>query len=42
MEVAADRAEATARLAGATGWSRVGIDHDLFGRPRYLVARREG
>jgi release factor glutamine methyltransferase len=41
VELAADRAAMTGGLASALGWSSVQIDEDFFGRPRYLVARRE-
>jgi release factor glutamine methyltransferase len=40
MEVDARRAAATAELARACGWTAVRIDDDLFGRARYLTARR--
>lgn len=40
LEVDATRAGETARLAGAAGWSDVTIHDDLFGRARYLLARR--
>lgn len=41
LEVATARAEATAALANALGWTGVRVDDDIFGRARYLVARRE-
>jgi release factor glutamine methyltransferase len=41
VEIAAARAAECAELAGSCGWRDVRIDDDLFGRPRYLVARRE-
>jgi release factor glutamine methyltransferase len=41
IEIAATRAAECAALARQTGWRDVRIDDDLFGRPRYLVARRE-
>jgi release factor glutamine methyltransferase len=40
MEVDARRAAATASLARALDWDEVGIHHDVFGRARYLAARR--
>lgn len=40
MEVDASRAEASGARARRAGWQDVGIEPDLFGRPRYLVARR--
>ena len=41
IEIAAARAAESAELAASCGWRDVRIDDDLFGRPRYLVARRE-
>ncbi|MSR01728.1 MAG: peptide chain release factor N(5)-glutamine methyltransferase [Gemmatimonadetes bacterium] len=41
MEVASARGEALHGLAYALGWRDLRVDEDLFGRPRYLVARRE-
>jgi release factor glutamine methyltransferase len=41
MEMDASRATATAELARALGWKEVNLHDDLFGRPRYLVARQE-
>ena len=40
LELDAMRAQATARLAEAGGWSDVTVHDDLFGRARYLLARR--
>ena len=40
MEVDCVRAAECARRAGALGWSDVAIHADLFGRERYLLARR--
>jgi release factor glutamine methyltransferase len=40
MEVDCLRAAECARRAGALGWSDVAIHADLFGRERYLLARR--
>jgi release factor glutamine methyltransferase len=40
MEVDCVRAAECARQAGALGWSDVAIHADLFGRERYLLARR--
>lgn len=41
MELDATRASATADLARVLGWTDVKVHDDLFGRPRYLTARRE-
>jgi release factor glutamine methyltransferase len=41
MEVDSARASAAAVLALRAGWTTVRMQDDLFGRPRYLVARRE-
>ncbi len=41
VEIAATRAADSAELARSNGWGEVRVDEDLFGRPRYLVARRE-
>lgn len=41
MEIAAERPEASAALAAGAGWTGIHIDDDLFGRPRFLVARKE-
>ncbi len=41
LEVDAARAERTRQVAFDLRWSRVRIEHDLFGRPRYLLANRE-
>ncbi len=40
LEIDCHRAERTAMLAGAAGWQRVEIRRDLFGRERFLLARR--
>ena len=40
LEVDCTRAAAAAALAGALGWTDVAIHADLFGRERYLLARR--
>ena len=40
MEVDCTRAERVAAAAGALGWMDVAIHADLFGRERYLLARR--
>lgn len=40
VEVDARRADAAARLAGRLGWTAVEVRMDLFGRERYLLARR--
>ena len=40
LEIASNRARESAEAARALGWSEVRIDEDLFGRARYLVARR--
>ena len=40
LELDASRAAETARRASALGWADVAIHHDLFGRERYLLARR--
>ena len=42
MELAASRAWAVGRLASELGWTQVGIHEDLYGRARYLLARRRG
>jgi len=41
LEIDARRPEETAALAVGTGWHDVTIHDDLFGRARYLLARRE-
>lgn len=41
MELDATRAQSTAELARCAGWRDVHVYDDLFGRPRYLAARRE-
>ncbi len=38
LEIDERRAEAVRALAQGHGWRRIGIHHDLFGRPRYAVA----
>jgi release factor glutamine methyltransferase len=40
LEIDCTRAEAVSQLAAALGWEDVGIHMDLFGRERYLLARR--
>jgi release factor glutamine methyltransferase len=40
LEVDCSRAARAARLAGEKGWREVSIHVDLFGRERYLLARR--
>ena len=40
LEVDAARAAHAARLAAQQGWDDVHVHHDLFGRARYLLARR--
>jgi release factor glutamine methyltransferase len=40
IEVDCTRAGACARRAGELGWSEIAIHADLFGRERYLLARR--
>ena len=40
LEVDCTRAAATAAEAGALGWQDVSVHVDLFGRERYLLARR--
>jgi hypothetical protein len=40
MEVDCSRAAECAGRAGALGWTDVAIHTDLFGRERYLLARR--
>ena len=40
LEVDCTRAAATAAQAGALGWQDVSVHVDLFGRERYLLARR--
>jgi release factor glutamine methyltransferase len=40
VEVDCTRAAESARRAGALGWTDVAIHADLFGRERYLLARR--
>lgn len=41
LELDCRRAEASAELARAFGWTEVTVHDDLFGRARYLLARRE-
>jgi release factor glutamine methyltransferase len=40
LEIASARAELASRLAWQAGWIEVSVLDDLFGRARYLVARR--
>jgi release factor glutamine methyltransferase len=40
LEIDCARARSVAQLASAFGWEDVGIQVDLFGRERYLLARR--
>ena len=40
LEVDCRRADDTARVAAATGWTNVTIRDDLFGRARYVLAQR--
>jgi release factor glutamine methyltransferase len=40
LEVDSSRASVAARLAGELGWQDVTVHMDLFGRERYLLARR--
>ncbi|MGH7703923.1 MAG: N5-glutamine methyltransferase family protein [Gemmatimonadales bacterium] len=40
VEVDCNRATDTATLAGRLGWTEVSVHDDLFGRARYLLARR--
>ncbi|MCZ6918854.1 MAG: peptide chain release factor N(5)-glutamine methyltransferase [Gemmatimonadetes bacterium] len=40
LEVDARRADAAFRMAETAGWHAPRIEHDLFGRPRYLLANR--
>ncbi len=40
LEVDASRAQDTARIADEAGWKNVTVHDDLFGRARYLLARR--
>lgn len=41
IEVDCRRAAQSAQLAGASGWSDVMVQDDLFGRARFLLARQE-
>lgn len=40
MELDCRRADASAAMATGLGWQSVTIEHDLFGRARYLLAQR--
>jgi release factor glutamine methyltransferase len=40
LEVDASRAEAVSELGRTPGWTGVTVHHDLFGRARYVLARR--
>lgn len=40
LEVDARRADATAQVARSAGFEHVAVHEDLFGRPRYVTARR--
>ncbi len=40
MELDSTRSRTVAALAAATGWTDINVWDDLFGRPRYLTARR--
>ncbi|HUG27743.1 MAG TPA: hypothetical protein VMK53_05535, partial [Gemmatimonadales bacterium] len=40
LEIDSSRAAATAALAAAAGWQDVAVIRDLFGRDRFLTARR--
>ena len=42
LEIDERRADAVRALAHESGWARIGIHDDLFGRPRYALAFREG
>jgi release factor glutamine methyltransferase len=42
LEIDSRRAAATLALALALGWTHARLEDDLFGRPRYLLATREG
>jgi release factor glutamine methyltransferase len=42
LEIDERRADAVRALAHETGWARIGIHDDLFGRARYALAFREG
>ncbi|MGH7659159.1 MAG: peptide chain release factor N(5)-glutamine methyltransferase [Gemmatimonadales bacterium] len=42
LEVDCNRAGVVADIAAASGWQDVEVINDLFGRARYLVARRSG
>ncbi len=41
IEVDSARGERAAQLAGALGWEQVSVERDLFGRDRYLIARKD-
>ncbi|HEV8196481.1 MAG TPA: hypothetical protein VGP87_07570, partial [Gemmatimonadales bacterium] len=40
MELDSTRSAVAASLADAAGWTDINVRDDLFGRPRYLTARR--
>jgi release factor glutamine methyltransferase len=40
LEVDCNRAHEVARRAGILGWTDIAVHADLFGRDRYLLARR--
>ena len=42
LEIDERRADAVRALAHESGWARIGIHDDLFGRPRYALAFRDG
>jgi release factor glutamine methyltransferase len=42
IEIDSRRAAPTLALAHALGWTNARLEEDLFGRPRYLLATREG
>lgn len=42
LELDCRRAETTAALARDFGWTDVAVHHDLFGRARFLTARKQG
>ncbi|HEU5219717.1 MAG TPA: peptide chain release factor N(5)-glutamine methyltransferase [Gemmatimonadales bacterium] len=41
MELDSTRSAASAGLAQASGWTAINVWDDLYGRPRYLTARRD-
>ena len=41
VEIDAGRAETALQFARAAGWPDARIEHDVFGRPRYLISTRE-